>query len=233
MSFIFQTIWEIFKSLPNTIIISLVAMTVGLCVGTLFAIIQIRKTPIFSQFIIVYNSFIRSTPLIIQLFILYYGIPNLILYLNATLGLKINPDMFSPMLIALIAFSLHAIAYLSETMKSGLLSVDYSQIEAAKTVGLSNRHIYTRIVLPQAFNYALPNIENQFIMLIKGTSLAFAVQVTEIMAVSRIIANEGYQFITVYSIAASFYWILAIILEKVFHKIESNSTNHLSTQSSI
>src|SRR5699024_11083864 len=107
----------------------------GLCVGTLFAIIQIRKTPIFSQFIIVYNSFIRSTPRIIQLFILYYGIPNLILYLNATLSLKINLDMFSQILIAVIAFSLHGIAYLSETMNSRLLSVDYSQIEAAKPVG--------------------------------------------------------------------------------------------------
>ncbi|MEJ7351130.1 ABC transporter permease subunit, partial [Staphylococcus epidermidis] len=81
-------------------------------------------------------------------------------------------------------FSLHATAYLSESIKGGLLSVDTKQIEAAQTVGLSNWNVYRRIVFPQAFGYALPNIENQFIMLLKGTSLAFAVQVTEIMAIS-------------------------------------------------
>lgn len=76
--------------------------------------------------------------------------------------------MFSPLIISLIVFSLHAVAYLSESIKGGLQSVENSQIEAAQTVGLSKFNIYRRIVLPQAFGYALPNIENQFIMLLKG-----------------------------------------------------------------
>jgi len=111
--------------------------------------------------------------------------------------LTINPDIFSPLVIAFIVFSLHAVAYLSESIKGGLLSVDTDQIEAAQTVGLSTIRTYKEIILPQAFSYALPNIENQFIMLIKGTSLAFAVQVTEIMAVSHVIANEGMTMVIV------------------------------------
>ena len=79
-----------------------------------------------------------------------------------------NPDMVPPLMIAAITFSLHATAYLSESIKGGLLSVDTKQIEAAQTVGLSNWNVYRRIVFPQAFGYALPNIENQFIMLLKG-----------------------------------------------------------------
>ena len=116
-------------------------------------------------------------------------------------------------------------------MKGGLQSVEYSQVEAAKTIGLSKFDTYRRIVLPQAFGYALPNIENQFIMLIKGTSLAFAVQVTEIMSVSHVIANEGYRFIPVYSVAAVFYWLLAIVLELIFSRLQHRTVRYLKPTS--
>ncbi|MCG7338247.1 amino acid ABC transporter permease [Staphylococcus sp. ACRSN] len=231
MSFILYTILEVLKGVPNTLIITLVAIIFGLLIGTFFAIIRLKKIPVLSQLIIVYNSFFRSTPLIVQLFIVYYGLPSFILLLNDQFHFSINPDMFSPLIISLIVFSLHAVAYLSESIKGGLQSVSYSQIESAETVGLSKINIYRRIVLPQAFGYALPNIENQFIMLLKGTSLAFAVQVTEIMAVSHVIANEGYRFIPVYSVAAAFYWLLAICFEIIFAKLENKTTRHLQISS--
>ena len=232
MSFILYTVSEVLKGVPNTIIISIVAMIVGLIIGTLFAFIQTKNIPLISQLVVIYNSFFRSTPLIVQLFIMYYGLPKLVMWGNEKFTFTINPDIFSPLIIAFIVFSLHAVAYLSESIKGGLLSVDTDQIEAAQTVGLSTIRTYKEIILPQAFSYALPNIENQFIMLIKGTSLAFAVQVTEIMAVSHVIANEGYRFITVYSVAAIFYWLLAIVLELIFSKIENRSTQYMFAKTS-
>ena len=232
MSFILYTVSEVLKGVPNTIIISIVAMIVGLIIGTLFAFIQTKNIPLISQLVVIYNSFFRSTPLIVQLFIMYYGLPKLVMWGNEKFTLAINPDIFSPLIIAFIVFSLHAVAYLSESIKGGLLSVDTDQIEAAQTVGLSTIRTYKEIILPQAFSYALPNIENQYIMLIKGTSLAFAVQVTEIMAVSHVIANEGYRFITVYSVAAIFYWLLAIVLELIFSKIENRSTQYMFAKTS-
>lgn len=232
MSFILYTFSEVLKGVPNTIIISIVAMIVGLIIGTLFAFIQTKNIPLISQLVVIYNSFFRSTPLIVQLFIMYYGLPKLVMWGNENFTLTINPDIFSPLIIAFIVFSLHAVAYLSESIKGGLLSVDTDQIEAAQTVGLSTIRTYKEVILPQAFSYALPNIENQFIMLIKGTSLAFAVQVTEIMAVSHVIANEGYRFITVYSVAALFYWLLAIVLELIFSKIENRSTQYMYAKTS-
>jgi L-cystine transport system permease protein len=232
LPFIIYTILEVLKGVPNTIMISLIAMIVGLIIGTLFAFIRTKNVPILSQLIVIYNSFFRSTPLIVQLFMMYYGVPKLIMWSNEQFGFAINPDVFSPLIIAFIVFSLHAVAYLSESIKGGLQSVANDQIEAAQTVGLSTLRTYKEIILPQAFNYALPNIENQFIMLIKGTSLAFAVQVTEIMAVSHVIANEGYRFITVYSVAAIFYWLLAILLELVFSKIENRTSAYMFTKTS-
>ncbi|AVQ33797.1 amino acid ABC transporter permease [Staphylococcus muscae] len=227
MSFMIEAFTEVLKGVPYTIAVAVVAIIVGLLIGSLFALIQFRRIPVLSQIIIVYNSFMRSTPLIVQLFIFYYGLPALILWLNAQFHWKLNPDMFHPLVIALIAFSLHAVAYLSESIKGGLLAVSQDQYEAAQTIGLSKWHLYTRIVLPQAYGYALPNIENQFIMLIKGTSLAFAIQIPEIMGVSAVIANEGYRFVEVYTIAVVFYWVLAIVLEYLFHRLEGHTTRYL------
>src|SRR5699024_9107347 len=205
---ILYTVSDVLKGVANTVIISIVATIVGLIMGTLFAFIQTKTVPTISLFIVIYNSLFISTPLIVQLLIIYYALLKLVISIKAQFPFTINHHIFSPLVIAFIVFYLHAVAYLSESIKGGLLSVDTDQIEAAQTVRLSTIRTYKEIILPQAISYALPNIENQFIMLIKGTSLAFAVQVTEIMAVSHVIANEGYRFITVYSVAAIFYWLL-------------------------
>ena len=228
MQFLKETIVAMLQGVPYTIIIALIAMVVGLIVGTVFALIRLKRVPVLSQIIVVYNSFFRSTPLIVQLFLFYYGLPALIIAMNARFGSHLNPDVLSPLMIACIAFSLHATAYLSEAVKGGLLAVDRGQVEAAQTVGLSRFNIYRRIIVPQAFGYALPNIENQCIMIIKGTALAFAVQVTEIMAVSTEIGNEGYRFVPVYITAALFYWGIAIVLEYIFGKFEHRTTRYLA-----
>ena len=227
MTFIFHTIIEVLKGVPNTLAVTLIAMCVGILIGSIFALIRLHRIPVLSQFVVIYNSFFRSTPLIVQLFVFYYGVPAFILWFNTLFNTKMNPDMIPPLMIAAITFSLHATAYLSESIKGGLLSVDTKQIEAAQTVGLSQWNVYRRIVFPQAFGYALPNIENQFIMLLKGTSLAFAVQVTEIMAISTEIANEGYQILPVSTCAALLYSSLAIIIELILHKLEHRTTHYL------
>lgn len=122
MSFMIEAFTEALKGVPYTIAVAVVAIIVGLLIGSLFALIQFRRVPVLSQIIVVYNSFMRSTPLIVQLFIFYYGLPALILWLNAQFHWKLNPDMFHPLVIALIAFSLHAVAYLSESIKGGVIS---------------------------------------------------------------------------------------------------------------
>lgn len=137
------------------------------------------------------------------------------------------PDGINPLAIVLFVFTLHSAAYLTEVMRGGLRSVDDKQIEAALTVGLRKRHILMRIVIPQALGYAIPNLGNQFIALIKGTAIAFVVQVTEILAISQIIANDGYRFVEVYIIASAIYWIMAIFFEWIFGKMENRVGKYL------
>ncbi|MCG3411543.1 amino acid ABC transporter permease [Staphylococcus massiliensis] len=219
MSFWIHSFIEVFKGLPYTLLITCGAFLLSIILGTMTALFQIKRIPVLHQLTTVYNSFMRSTPLIVQLFVFYYGTPAFIMWLNQVFKTSLNPDSVHPLTIAFIAFSLHATAYLSETIKSGFYAVDNAQVEAGLTVGLSQRDLYRRIIIPQAFMYALPNIENQFIMLLKGTSLAFAIQIPEIIANSHLVANEGYRFIEVYSIAALLYWAIAIIIEAIFKKV--------------
>ncbi len=225
--FMYEHVGDILKGVPTTLLIAVISMVFGLVIGTIFALIRKRKIPVINQVIVVFVSFFRSTPLIVQLFAFYYGTPVLIEWLNKVWQLSLDPDGVSSLTIVLFVFTLHSAAYLTEVMRSGLKSVDDSQIEAAITVGLRRRHILMRIVIPQALGYAIPNLGNQFIALIKGTAIAFVVQVTEILAISQIIANDGYRFVEVYIIASVIYWIMALFFEWVFGKMESRVGKYL------
>lgn len=225
--FMYEHVGDILKGVPTTLLIAVISMVFGLVIGTIFALIRKRKLPVINQLIVVFVSFFRSTPLIVQLFAFYYGTPIIIEWLNNVLQTDLDPDGAQPLMIVLFVFTLHSAAYLTEVMRSGLKSVDESQIEAAVTVGLKRRHILTRIVIPQAIGYAIPNLGNQFIALIKGTAIAFVVQVTEILAISQIIANDGYRFVEVYIIASAIYWMMALVFEWIFGKMESRVGKYL------
>ncbi|WP_338136475.1 amino acid ABC transporter permease [Mammaliicoccus vitulinus] len=225
--FMYEHVGDILKGVPTTLLIAVISMVFGLVIGTIFALIRKRKLPVINQLIVVFVSFFRSTPLIVQLFAFYYGMPIIIEWLNNVLQTNLDPDGAHPLMIVLFVFTLHSAAYLTEVMRSGLKSVDESQIEAAVTVGLKRRHILTRIVIPQAIGYAIPNLGNQFIALIKGTAIAFVVQVTEILAISQIIANDGYRFVEVYIIASAIYWMMALVFEWIFGKMESRVGKYL------
>lgn len=225
--FMYEHVGDILKGVPTTLLIAVVSMVFGLVIGTAFALIRQAKYPVINQLIVIFVSFFRSTPLIVQLFAFYYGTPVVIEWLNKMWHWNIDPDGINPLAIVLFVFTLHSAAYLTEVMRGGLRSVDDKQIEAALTVGLRKRHILMRIVIPQALGYAIPNLGNQFIALIKGTAIAFVVQVTEILAISQIIANDGYRFVEVYIIASSIYWIMAIIFEWIFGKMENRVGKYL------
>ncbi len=225
--FMYEHVGDILKGVPTTLLIAVVSMVIGLVIGTAFALIRQAKYPVINQLIVIFVSFFRSTPLIVQLFAFYYGTPVVIEWLNKMLHLNINPDGINPLAIVLFVFTLYSAAYLTEVMRGGLRSVDDKQIEAALTVGLRKRHILMRIVIPQALGYAIPNLGNQFIALIKGTAIAFVVQVTEILAISQIIANDGYRFVEVYIIASAIYWIMAIFFEWIFGKMENRVGKYL------
>ncbi|KAB7704393.1 ABC transporter permease subunit [Bacillus aerolatus] len=218
--FALEQVPEVLKGVPWTLTIAIVAMIFGVLFGLLIALCRIYKIPVLNQLSILYISFIRGTPLIVQLYVFFYGVPVLLGYLNPRLGLSIEADNISPLIYALVAYTINTAAYQAEIFRSSINATSAGQMEAAYSVGMTTAQGLYRIILPQAIVIALPNLGNLFINLIKATSLAFAVKVVEILAISKIIANDGYRFLEMYLVASIIYWVICLVCEIIFSKLE-------------
>ncbi|MGG3889512.1 amino acid ABC transporter permease [Metabacillus fastidiosus] len=219
-NFALEQLPKVLAGVPWTLTIAIIAMGLGLVFGLFIALCRIYKIPVLNQLSILYISFIRGTPLVVQLYVFFYGVPVLFDFLNPYLGLNLDADKISPLIYALIPYTINTSAYLAEIIRGSINATNSGQMEAAYSVGMTTSQGLYRIVLPQAFLIALPNLGNTFIGLIKATSLAFAVKVVEILAISRIIANDGYRFLEMYLLASIIYWIISWISEIIFIKLE-------------
>lgn len=225
--FLIDTIPQILEQgLLNTIKLSLVAFFFACIIGLVVALIKISKAPVLSQICVVYTSFFRGTPLMVQILIFYYGIPMFLNRMNASFGWNINVNGIPAIVFMYVNFSLCYGAYISEVMRSALLSVDKGQLEAGYTIGMNKPQVFNRVVFPQALSNAVPNLENYFIDIVKGTSLAFTATVVEVLAAAKIIGGRSYRYFEAYMAAALIYWVICIILEFVFKKIEKYFRRH-------
>lgn len=220
---VFSEIPDVLKYLPVTLELTLLAGALGLALGFLIAVIRMKKIPVLSQLAVLFVSVIRGTPIIVQLYISYFGIPIFLQYINYLRGTDYNVNNIPGFVFAMVALGLNQSAFDSETIRSALQSVDRGQIEAARSLGMTNGQVYRRVILPQALSVALLPLGNSFIGLIKGTSLAFTCSVVEITASAKIIAGRTYRFFEAYCTLAIIYWVLTLILERVIHLIEKKT----------
>lgn len=205
---------EVLKAVPATILVAVVGMGFGLVIGFLIALARVYRVPVLSRIAAFYISFIRGTPMLVQLYVVFYGIPGL---------LNISAEKISPFIFAFIAYSVNSSAFQAEAIRSAFNSIDAGQMEAAYSVGMTTLQGIRKIIVPQALTAVLPNLGNIFIGLVKGTSLAFAVKVVEIMAVAKTISGTNYRFLEMYVDAAVVYWLLCFGLERLFAKAEKLS----------
>lgn len=219
-SYMIESVPAIAKGIPISLSIALIAFIVGMGIGLAGALVKIYNIPLLKQIFGVYVSFIRGTPLLVQIFLSYYGIPLVIRQFNYLHGTDINIAFIPAIYFIYVAFALNAGAYLTETIRSAILSVEKGQVEASYSVGMTTFQSLKRIVLPQALKVGLPNIGNHFIALLKDTSLAFAASVPEIIGMAKIIAGRTSQFFEVYIVAALLYWIICIVLERIMNLFE-------------
>lgn len=221
VGYMIDSLPQIAKGIPVALSIAAVAFIVGIIIALFCALIRIYNIPVLKQIVVLYVSFIRGTPLLVQIFLSYYGIPLLLQYINYKYGASIDISFIPAIYFIYVAFSLNTGAYLSETIRSAILAVDKGQFEACYSVGMTTSQALRRVILPQALRVGVPNIFNHFIMLLKDTSLAFAASVPEILGQAKIIAGRTSQFFEVYIVAALIYWVLCILLEQISNFIES------------
>lgn len=219
-SYILKFIPKLLQALPVTIEITIVAAIGGLILGFLIAIVKIKKIKILNQICGVYVSFMRGTPLLVQLFLSYYGLPVLLQALNEEMGTNLDVNRIPAIAFVFLTFSLNEAAYNSETIRSAILAVDKNEIEAGIAMGMTGLQVMRRITLPQALVVALPNLGNSFISLLKNTSLAFTVSVLDIMGAAKVASGRNLRFFEVYIAAALIYWIVCIIIEVLTKQLE-------------
>ncbi|MGG1598963.1 amino acid ABC transporter permease [Paenibacillus naphthalenovorans] len=216
MDAIWKQVIQIAGRLPVTLTMLILSVLFGLLLGLIIALVRIQKRKIPYAIATFYLSFIRCTPTIVQLFLIYYGLPQLLILF----GLDVNN--WDKIIFAVIAFSLHSAAFFSEVIRSSYLAVGIGQLEAAYSIGMSHAQSLRRIVLPQAFGIAIPNLGNNVIILLKETSLAFSIGITDIMGQVQIMVGNSYgqHIFQMYILVALVYWVISIILEKGFGRLE-------------
>ncbi|WP_175578108.1 amino acid ABC transporter permease [Indiicoccus explosivorum] len=198
-----------------TIPLTLISFAFGLALAVLTALARISTVKPLQIIARIYVSAIRGTPLIVQLFILFYGLP--------TLEIEIDPFP-----AAVIGFSLNVGAYASEVIRAAILSIPKGQWEAADTIGMSYSQSLKRIILPQAARVSVPPLSNTFISLVKDTSLASLILVTEMFRRAQEIAARTYEFLLLYMEAAVIYWILCFLLSLVQGRLENRFDRYVS-----
>ncbi|PTE80171.1 ABC transporter permease [Staphylococcus equorum] len=201
---------KILPFLPLTLYLAVISLIISVIGGLVLAIILKGNIPVLKQATLLYISFFRSIPTLVQLFLIYYGLPQLIP------GMRIIDAITA----AIIGLSVKNSAYLAEIFRAAISSVDKGQFEAAHSIGLSKVQTYFSIILPQATKNAIPATGNIFVGLIKETSLVFTLGVTEIFAKSKLLSSESYKFLETFLAVAIIYWVITIIFSYLQNILE-------------
>ncbi|MDQ0314919.1 amino acid ABC transporter permease [Amorphus orientalis] len=187
---------------PLTLAMASAAMVFALVLASLLAVERVARVPLLDRLVVLFISFFRGTPLLVQLFLFYYGLPQVLPVLTRIDGVT----------AAILGLTLHFAAYMAESIRAAIVSVDRSQMEAAQSVGMTQRQAMQRIILPQAARVAAPTLVNYFIDMLKATSLAFTLGVTEMMGAAQKEAAGSFLYFEAFLVVAMIYWIMVEVL---------------------
>jgi putative amino-acid transport system permease protein len=201
----------ILRYVPLTLGMAIAAMAMALVLASVLAVIRVLKVPGVDGVVGVFISFFRGTPLLVQLFLFYYGLPQIVSALTQINGVT----------AAIMGLTLHFSAYMAESIRGAITGVDRSQWEASAAVGMTRLQAMRRIILPQAARIAAPTLLNYFIDMIKSTSLAFTLGVTEMMGAAQKEAAGSFRYLEAFLVVALIYWAIVEALSFVQRRLEA------------
>ncbi len=208
-----ENLWPLAEAaITVTVPLTVISFVIGLVIALVVALGRLSRNAVVSNVARFYISTIRGTPLLVQLFIIFYALPQIG-------GVKLDP-----FLAAVIAFSLNVGGYAAEIIRSAIQSIPIGQWEAAETIGYNYAGALRRIILPQAARVAVPPLSNTLISLVKDTSLASTILVTELLRTAQVAAAPTFEFFALYGTAAAYYWIICLVLSfgqsRLEHRLE-------------
>ncbi len=202
-----QTLPFLVKGLGVTLVLTLISIVLGFILGVFLALCKTYGNKLLYLPITGFIELIRGTPLLVQLFILYFGLP--------PYGIR-----FSPLAAALIGFSINSGAYQAEYLRGSIISIPSSQMRAARSIGMTRVQGISYIILPQALRKVIPAWTNEFIYLLKYTSLAYIIGAPEMMAQAKFVASRNYEFFKVYLFTAIIYLLIVVFFTQFFKWVE-------------
>lgn len=209
--FDFQYLLEVLplivRALPITLSIGVLAMFLGLLIGLAITFLRRTRFHVINRVFDLYVSYFRGTPLMVQLFIFFFGLPQLFPILS-----KVNAYP-----AAVIVLSINASAYISEVMRSSIDAVDRGQYEAGLSVGMSHFQAMERIILPQAFKIAILPLGNTFISLIQGTAITFMIGLKDIMGIAKVSSAASYRFLEAFLAVGLIYWLITLVITRLIN----------------
>jgi polar amino acid transport system permease protein len=209
---IFMEYYPLFlRGLGVTVFVTIISCFSGTVLGTLLALGKIYGNKYISSMTRIFISIIRGTPLLVQLFIIYYGLPSY--------GIRLTP-----ITAAIISFIINSGAYQAEYLRGSIQSISGSQLKAAQSIGMTKLQGIRHVILPQALRRVIPSWTNEFIYMIKYSSLAYVIGAKELMTEGKLIASRNYQFFNVYFVVALIYLVVIIIFVYLFNRLEKKVT---------
>lgn len=206
--------------LKITISLTVLSVILGTVIGIAGAVSELLHVPVISRLTKGYVLICRSLPNLVLLYLVYYGLPILLLALHEEAGIHLPYEHISAYLVAVVGLSLHTGAYLTENFRAAIKSVPSGQIEAAKSLGMTWPQIFQRVIFPQASVFAIPLFANQVLSTMKSTSIVFIITVVEILGAAKLFCEENSQYFEAYIVVALLYWGMGILLEFLFSRME-------------
>jgi polar amino acid transport system permease protein len=206
LQFFINSLPDLLSGLGYTLLLTFISITVGFFLGIALALGRVYGNKIINSFCVGYIELIRGTPLLVQLFIIYFGLPSV--------GL-----IFTPLQAALIGLSINSGAYQAEYLRGAIQSVESGQMSAARSLGMNKLQSIGHVILPQALRIAIPAWSNEFIYLLQYSSIAYIIQVTELTAEGKFIAAHTFRYLEVFAMIAVIYLILTIVSTEIIDRI--------------
>jgi len=211
---------EILSAVPPTLAMALAIFVFSTLLGSLFALVEYRSIPVLRELVLAYKVIFKGVPMVIVIFLAYYGLPPVLQAFGALVGLQFNAHSLPNWVVLVTAVSACVAAFQAEVIKGALNSFDNGQADAAKSLGYRSGQLFRRILFPQVVLSAIPDLTNSIMVIMKALSLGFAIEVVDIFAQSQLTAALNFYYLEAFVIAVIIYMTIAYLVTQIADRTE-------------
>ncbi|MHC2572414.1 amino acid ABC transporter permease [Rhizobium leguminosarum] len=213
-------LWDILGAVPVTLAMALGIFVFSTIVGSLFAMVEYRRVPLLRELVVAYKVVFKGVPMVIVIFLAYYGLPPTLQFLTSLVGIDYNGHSTPNWITLIVALTACVAAFQAEVVKGALNSFDNGQADAAYSLGYKRSQVFRRVMLPQVIVAAIPDLANSIMVIMKALSLGFAIEVVDIFAQSQLTAALNFYYLEAFLIAVVIYMVIAYLATYAADRME-------------